>query len=1111
MFNRTVAAIKKLLFSKKGSSPVVSFVILAPLILVVAFGISWFGHMADAQNVVEEAARAGARWLAAHPGDIDGAKARAAEVVEGAIGGKYIAGGNIDAPNLNTKLIGKLTKIGHKYYITDRNFGSVRVKPANGSIKKTMESLLNRTVVADGTWKNVDVFKVEVATTNPPETQTVNQTVPEQSGENGGGGGSSNTQTVGQTRHPGPFAAAALARYGEGPWGTNWGAWAYPQQGSGTVPTNGALRIQATSHNTNKYSSEWTSPNGKKIYRIHIKGKSERNYDYGYVYGWNGSSWVQLVKRCSPSSNAEYDEWVDVSSYNVTKLKTRLTTDRSVLYSPTYVDVVEVDTNHPSSLSVSSNGALKVQVSSHRADKYSGEWAAPGAGKILRIHMKGKSERNYDYGYVYGWNGSSWVQLAKECSPSSNAEYDKWIDVSKYNVTKLKTRLTTDGSVLYSPTYVDVPKIVVDRPINGSPFDSSTWWIWGQSGADRCALNGQEVQLSKSCFLTYYATYTAYAAADDHFKVRFSSQSYSNPSFLSGDATWVNGVVPASEKTLWVTKPGSSMYPKEFASVFTINAWNDYGPAGAIFALKHTGWHWDTSYKGYNAYNNGYYYYYPWVRVPTAQYVMVTAKNNQGSPITIRVWNGSTNYEGTGTLTFFAEANTGGNYPAYLIYVKSSTPFNDVQVVFSEPYSVVCTDSSWQYTPVDGVKYSSVTLPTNVQPGKTFNVQVQVANTGHKEWYGTAVPSWWPSSYGNGTTRLSYHWYDQSGNLVVMGGLKTSFPGVVNPGTAVNRTMTIQAPSQPGTYKLVIDCVQEDVAWFGPVQGVNWPTIEANILVGGKQRDVYFSPVAVPKYMITGQRYTIRVTVTNKGTTAWSQSKCRLGYYWVDKNGKKLNERGYDLPLNVQPGSSVTFDMAVAAPSKPGAYSLVISMASVTQNGLAWWCEDDQDPCPYIKADVQIPDGDLLQGMITYDGEDYWIGMTLLDSQGPDLSTLAGKDAIVWGEGKGPEQKIFIASSIEEYFPNDWNAVVTFDPDKDVLCNDPVAGDPEAPAGDPVGQPRADGYAYCRVTYHYPVPLRGFWRMVSHAGVPLWRGEEPPSRSLIGEAFFVSGEAGDQS
>ncbi|AFV11670.1 hypothetical protein Tph_c14610 [Thermacetogenium phaeum DSM 12270] len=142
--------------------------------------------MADAQNVVEEAARAGARWLAAHPGDIDGAKARAAEVVEGAIGGKYIAGGNIDAPNLNNKLIGKLTKIGHKYYITDRNFGSVQVKPANGSIKKTMESLLNRTVVADGTWKNVDVFKVEVATTNPPETQTVNQTVPEQSGEDGG-------------------------------------------------------------------------------------------------------------------------------------------------------------------------------------------------------------------------------------------------------------------------------------------------------------------------------------------------------------------------------------------------------------------------------------------------------------------------------------------------------------------------------------------------------------------------------------------------------------------------------------------------------------------------------------------------------------------------------------------------------------------------------------------------------------------------------------------------------------------------------------------------------------------------------------------------------------
>lgn len=149
---------------------------------------------------------------------------------------------------------------------------------------------------------------------------------------------------------------------------------------------------------------------------------------------------------------------------------------------------------------------------------------------------------------------------------------------------------------------------------------------------------------------------------------------------------------------------------------------------------------------------------------------------------------------------------------------------------------------------------------------------------------------WWSSSYGRGIAALSYHWYDQSGNLVTLDGLRTALPDVVNPGASVDRTMSIQAPSQPGTYKLVIDCIQEDVAWFGPAQGVNWPTVEADIVVGGKQKDVYFSPAAIHEYMIAGQPRTVRVTATNKGTMAWPKAVCKLGYYWVGNNGKKISQ-----------------------------------------------------------------------------------------------------------------------------------------------------------------------------------------------------------------------------
>lgn len=77
------------------------------------------------------------------------------------------------------------------------------------------------------------------------------------------------------------------------------------------------------------------------------------------------------------------------------------------------------------------------------------------------------------------------------------------------------------------------------------------------------------------------------------------------------------------------------------------------------------------------------------------------------------------------------------------------------------------------------------------------------------------------------------------------------------------------------------------------------------------------------------------------------------------------------------------------------------------------------------------------------------------------------------------------------------------------LCNDPLAGDPGAPPGDPAQQPRTDGFAYCRAVVPYPVPLHNLWVKATGARRPTW-GAAPPGTSwnLIGEAFYMSGEAG---
>ncbi|WP_307722587.1 TadE/TadG family type IV pilus assembly protein [Moorella sp. E308F] len=1059
----------------RASSPVVTAVILLPLLMAVAWGFAWFGHMADAKNVVEEAARSGARWLASHPGDIEGAKSRAADVVLAALnqGKSFIPGGAISQDSLNNVLVGRLIKTGNGYVINDRTRGPVKVKPASPGVKSQMDALAGKVVVADGDWAEANVFLAKVATTDPPETQAMQQV----GGISGSQSGTQGSQTVNQTRRPGPFPAAVLAKYGQGIWGTGWAQgwpdpnawWIWGQPGAGecalngqevtltspvwwtagydkyrlyavaddwfnvrvdstdvlqgsgqgvktwdwepgprrpvqfvvtarndygptgflctvkqtgwhwpvsyppqslsnglvkypewTVPyaqwvtvtakdrygraapvyvgtgnagspqnisTSNALRLQVSSHRADVWSNPWSPPGGRKIKRIYVKGKSERNYDYGYVYGWNGSSWVLLAQRCSPGYNQEYDEWIDVSSYNVTRIKTRLTTDRSVLYSPTYVDVPVVETEasgwvatgngtvqfyaYPNTKyfvcvgtgngdTQSTGGALRVQVSSHRADVWSNPWSPPGGGKIKRIHVKGKSERNYDYGYVYGWNGSSWVLLAQRCSPGYNQEYDEWIDVSSYNVTRIKTRLTTDRSVLYSPTYVDVPVVEVE------------------------------------------------------------------------------------------------------------------------------------------------------------------AQSGQGYDVTVNLDGGV----------------------------------------------VLHSDSSWTYTPVDGVAYGAATLPQRVVPGGEFTVKISATNLARKEWFASR-PSWWPGNWNSPDswrTNFSYHWYDDKGNLVVQDGLRTGLPQTVQPGGSANLDLKVKAPPQPGKYRLVVDGVQEYCAWFGPLQGVNWPTLEAWIDVGGIDYAVSYNPAWAPKYMEAGKTYNLQITARNDGGLTWTpQGRFGLSYHWYDKNTGRVvvwdGSRDY-VDYAVAPGQSYTFNLPVKAPSKPGTYTLEIDMV---QEGVTWFKDKG---CPVLRADVEVPQGDVLKGPLTFDGEDYWVGNTIVRSAGPDLSRFAGMNAVLWGQNTGQVERFFRVKSIQEYAPDDWSALVTFDPDKDVLCNDPNRGDPQAQAGDPVSKPRTDNFAYCRVTYHYPVPLQGLWKMLSHTGVPAWRGEEPPSRRVVGEAYFVSGEAG---
>jgi hypothetical protein len=61
----------RLLRNKQGSAPAVALVVIAPLLMVVCLGFSWFGQVAAIKGVCEEAARSVAREMSVKPEETD--------------------------------------------------------------------------------------------------------------------------------------------------------------------------------------------------------------------------------------------------------------------------------------------------------------------------------------------------------------------------------------------------------------------------------------------------------------------------------------------------------------------------------------------------------------------------------------------------------------------------------------------------------------------------------------------------------------------------------------------------------------------------------------------------------------------------------------------------------------------------------------------------------------------------------------------------------------------------------------------------------------------------------------------------------------------------------
>jgi hypothetical protein len=97
-----------------------------------------------------------------------------------------------------------------------------------------------------------------------------------------------------------------------------------------------------------------------------------------------------------------------------------------------------------------------------------------------------------------------------------------------------------------------------------------------------------------------------------------------------------------------------------------------------------------------------------------------------------------------------------------------------------------------------GIRYGALDSPTT-EAGALARIRVEVENTGSVGW--------------RDGVHLSYHWLDSRDNAIVWDGLRTPAPQL-GPGERATVELAVRAPIPPGPYRLALDAVAENRAWF---------------------------------------------------------------------------------------------------------------------------------------------------------------------------------------------------------------------------------------------------------------------------------------------------------
>ena len=199
---------------------------------------------------------------------------------------------------------------------------------------------------------------------------------------------------------------------------------------------------------------------------------------------------------------------------------------------------------------------------------------------------------------------------------------------------------------------------------------------------------------------------------------------------------------------------------------------------------------------------------------------------------------------------------------------------------------------------VNNAAFVSQSALAATAPGQTFPVSVTMRNTGTTTWAATSL-----YRLGSQNAEDNNTW----------GVNRIELPSNVAPGESTTFNFNVTAPARVGVYNFQWQMVQDNVEWFGD--------FSTNIVVTDGVNSALFVSQVAPNVMTPGQTYPVTVTMTNTGNTTWTAGNLyRLG----SQNAQDNTVWGLgrvELPNEVAPGASATFNFNVVAPTTTGTYN----------------------------------------------------------------------------------------------------------------------------------------------------------------------------------------------